>query len=196
MKRIFKACVVLFVTVALFGCAHPISMVPDNGAIKSTGATPINKKIGYAMTDASRALEVTTPGGGGDKVRYFPYRDLEPAFYQALSATFRDVTKVKDVKDTAAIKASGVSFLITPEIATTSSSESALTWPPTKFGITLICTISDSDGKPVDTVRVTGEGQAEFSEFKSNFSLAAVRASNDLVAKLMQALRASKAVGE
>jgi hypothetical protein len=196
MKRLFQICSSFVICIALFGCAHPISMVADRDAIKSGALAPINKNVGYAMSDASRALEVTTPGGGGDKVRYFPYRDLEPALYQALSVTFTDVTKLKDAKDIASVKASGIALLITPEIATTSSSSSALTWPPTKFTVTLICTITDVNGQTVDTVRVTGDGQAEFAEFKSNFSLAAVRASNDVVTKLVQALRESKALRE
>jgi hypothetical protein len=31
------------------------------------------KKAAYYISDEDRAREVTTPGGGGDKVRYFPY---------------------------------------------------------------------------------------------------------------------------
>jgi hypothetical protein len=43
----------------------------------------------------------------------------------------------------------------------------------------------------VDTVRVSGYGRATFDEFKSNFSLAAVRASTDALNRLSQALRDS-----
>ncbi len=63
----------------LFGCAHPITMNPDLAAVTvPAGAKPIAKKVGYHIPEALRSVEVTTPGGGGDKVRYFPYRDIEP----------------------------------------------------------------------------------------------------------------------
>ena len=140
------------------------------------------------VPDALRSVEVTTPGGGGDKVRYFPYRDIEPGFYKALSEAFTSVSKVQNPKDSAALQAGGISLLITPEVTTNSSSDGAFTWPPTQFSVKLVCTIVDAGGKPVETIRVNGEGGATFSEFKSNFSLAAVRASNDALAKLVKAL--------
>ena len=195
MKRFFQICLSTAACVVLFGCAHPISLTPDTKAIPTASATAvIPKKVGFYVSDASKALEITSPGGGGDKVRYFPYRDLEPGLYQALSAVFSDVSKIKDPKDVAALKANGVSLLITPEIATTSSSPSPLTWPPTNFGVRLVCAITDSDGNTIETIRVQGEGHAEFDDFKSNFSLSAVRASNDALTKLVAALGESKAL--
>ncbi len=195
MKRFFQICLSTAACVVLFGCAHPITLVPDSKAIPAANATTaIPKKVGFYISDAAKALEVTSPGGGGDKVRYFPYRDLEPGLYQALSAVFSDVSKIKDPKDIAAWKANGVSLLITPAITTTSSSPSPFTWPPTQFGIQLTCTITDSEGKTIETVKVQGEGRAEFDDFKSNFSLSAVRAANDALAKLVTALGASKAL--
>lgn len=174
---------------ALFGCAHPITMNPNLEAVKAeAGATRIDKQVGYHIADASKAVEVTTPGGGGDKVRYFPYRDIEPGFYKALSEVFSGVSKIQNPKDAAALKASGVSLLITPEISTNSSSESIVTWPPTLFTIKLVCAITDAQGQLVKTLSVTGEGKASFDEFRSNFSLAAVRASNDALARLVKAL--------
>ncbi|WP_394788219.1 hypothetical protein [Rhodoferax sp.] len=192
MKRFFYILTSLLACVVLFGCAHPINLSPDTKAIKNDGTPTINKQVGYYLPETAKALEVTTPGGGGDKVRYFPYRDLEPGLYQALSSVFSGVTKVKDPKDAADLKSKGIALLITPEIVTSSSSESAFTWPPTKFGIQLTCAITDGDGKTLETVSVRGEGQAEFSEFKHNFYLSAVRASNDVLDKLIKALGEAK----
>jgi hypothetical protein len=172
----------------MFGCAHPITMNPDLEAIKTPASGRIDKKVGYHLPDSLRALEVTTPGGGGDKVRYFPYRDIEPGFYKALSETFTTVTKVQNAKDWPAVQSGGTSILITPQISTTSSSESAFTWPPTLFTVTLDCAITKGDGTAVQNVKVVGEGQASFDEFKANFSLSAVRATNDALAKLIKAL--------
>ena len=148
----------------------------------------VDRTVGYYIADASRAIEVTTGGGGGDKVRYFPYRDLEPGFYKALSESFRDVRKIQNPADATAVAASGISLLITPEISTISSSESLLTWPPTQFTVNLVCKITDTKGVLVTEVRVSGYGQATFDEFKSNFSLAAVRASNNALGLLIKAL--------
>lgn len=195
MKRLTTYLFTALACLVLFGCAHPINMNPDLASVTApAGAKPIDKKVAYVMTDAQRAIEVTTPGGGGDKVRYFAYRDIEAGFYKALSEVFTSVTKLSDTKDAAAVQASGAALLITPQLTTTSSSDSAFTWPPTQFSVELVCTITDPSGKLVDTVRVSGNGNASFGEFKSNFSLAAVRASNDALAKLAKALGDSPAL--
>ena len=194
MKRLILVLVASFACAALFGCAHPITMNPDLAGIKGDGSPVINQQVGYHISDAARSIEVTTPGGGGDKVRYFPYRDLEPGFYKALGEVFKGVTRVTDPKDVDTLRRSGVNLLISPEIATASFSESVLTWPPTQFTIVLTCKVTDADGKLLDTVKATGDGRASFDEFKSNFSLAAVRASNDALARLVKALRESPAV--
>ncbi len=194
MKRFIQLSIALLTCVFLFGCARPITMNPDLALVTGGGVAKINKTAGYYISDDSKVLEVTTPGGGGDKIRYFPYRDLEPGLYKALSEVFTSVNKVKDPKDGAALKAANINILITPSIATTSSSPSAFTWPPTKFGVDMLCTIQDGDGKVLETIRVNGEGKAEFDEFKANFSLAAVRASDDVLAKLIKALRESKEI--
>jgi hypothetical protein len=194
MKRLFQLFSAALVCGVLIGCAHPITMNPDLATVKGDGSTLINKTVGYHISDASRAIEVTTPGGGGDKVRYFPYRDIESGFYKALGEVFKDVTKVADPKDLEALRKSGINLLVTPEITTTSFSDSVLTWPPTQFTVALTCTVTDAGGQVVDTVKVTGEGRASFDEFKSNFSLAAVRASNDALSRLIKALRESSSI--
>lgn len=192
MKR-FIACIsAVLACVFLFGCAHPINMNPDLSALAMpSGGKIIDKKVGYHIPDAVRSLEVTTPGGGGDKVRYFPYREIEPGFYKALSEVFSSVTKVQNPKDAAALQGSGTTLMVTPEITTTSSSSSAFTWPPTQFSVGLVCAFTDANGKLVHTIRVSGNGNATFDEFKSNFSLAAVRASNDALSKLLTELASS-----
>lgn len=163
-------------------------MAPDLGGIQGKGITKIEKQVGYFISDANQALEVITPGGGGDKVRYFPYRDIEPGFYKALGEVFKGATKLKNLADNADITAKGISLVIVPSISTTSSSPSLLTWPPTKFSVTLGCTITNADGSPLKLITVTGSGAAEFDEFKANVSLSALRATNDALDKLMQIL--------
>lgn len=195
MKRFLAIFGSVLACAFLFGCAHPITMNPDLATISAPTETKvIDKSVGYHIPDSLRNLEVTTAGGGGDKIRYFPYRDIETGFYKALSEVFSKVTRVVDPKDQAALRANGVSLLFTPEITTVSSSDSIVTWPPTQFSINLVCSITDPDGKLIDTVRINGAGFATFSEFKGNFSLAAVNASNDVLVKLMKELSASQAL--
>jgi hypothetical protein len=188
MKQLAKIISISLTCFMLFGCAHPISMNPDLASVQSKAITPINKKVGYYISDANRALEVTTAGGGGDKVRYFPYRDIEPGLYKALAEVFTGVAKIKNPQDAGDLSRNDISLVILPELSTTSSSPSPLTWPPTQFTVTLACTVTDPAGRAVHKLSVTGNGSAEFDEFKTNFSLAAVRATNDALSRLIKAL--------
>lgn len=172
----------------LVACAHPISMeatqMPERG---TTGL--VNKKVAYVISDADRAKEVTTAGGGGDKVKYLPYRDIEKSLRAALKAVFDDVVALKSTSDAKAIADSGPAYVFTPVINTTSSSSSAFTWPPTQFTVELVCPVTDAQGQPVTEVRAQGTGAAEFAEFKSDFSLSARRATADAAAKLVEQIR-------
>ncbi|MFT3859252.1 MAG: hypothetical protein QM742_17690 [Aquabacterium sp.] len=170
--------------VIMTGCAHPISMSPKAASdLSSQVPSKIDKNVAYVISAADLAKEVETPGGGGDKVKYSPYRDLDASLYQAFSAVFKDVTKVATPAE-----AKDVSFVITPTITTTSSSDSAFTWPPTQFSVELLCKVVDAKGQAVTEVRANGSGAATFDEFKSDFSLSARRASADAVNKLVKAL--------
>jgi hypothetical protein len=173
----------------LTGCAHSISVAPDLNNIPAAGSK-VAKSAGYVIAETNRWREVTTPGGGGDSVKYFPYKDLEPGFRKALSEVFEKVTKLSGPDDPA-IAAQGLSFVITPTIATTSSSDSALTWPPTSFTIEFNCAVLDARGQPVTQISSRGKGRATFSEFKHEFALAARRAAEDALANLMRALAAA-----
>jgi hypothetical protein len=192
MIRFLQLAISTLACVFMLGCAHPINIAPNMALVKGEGLAKIDKKVGYHISDASKALEVTGPGGGGDKIRYFPYRDFEAGFYMALNEVFTGVTRVSDPKDAAALKKDGVTLLITPEIETQSSSPSLLTWPPTQFVLKLTCKIVDASGSVVETVSVSGDGRAEFAEFKGNLSLSATRASNDALTRLIKALAESK----
>lgn len=187
MKRFIQLILAGLACAVLFGCAHPITMNPDLGAVKAVTA-PIDQRVALYIAEASKSIEVTTSAGGGDKVRYFPYRDMEPGLYKALSDTFREVTMVRDLGGLDKLRTEGKALLITPTITTQSSSESIVTWPPTQFTVELSCKVTDAAGKTIETVNVSGQGRATFDEFKGNFSLAATRASTDALTKLVKAL--------
>ena len=178
------------VLLCLTGCAHSIALSPDLSKIAPASAK-VPKTVGYVIAETNRWLQVTTPGGGGDKVKYFPYKDLEPGFRKALTEVFDKVVKVSGPEDSTNIAAQGVSFIITPTITTTSSSDSALTWPPTSFSIELNCAVLDARGQPVAQINSQGQGRATYNEFKREFALAARRAAEDVLEKLVKALAAS-----
>ncbi len=172
------------------GCAHPISLAPDLNKVPQASAK-INKTVAYYVSAEDLAREVETPGGGGDKVKYAPYRDLEAGLYKAFSQVFDNVVKLKSPADAAAIGSQGVAFVIKPTITTNSSSDSVLTWPPTQFSVDILSSVTDAAGKPLLSLRSSGQGAATFSEFSSDFSLSAKRASEDALAKLVRDLAAA-----
>ena len=187
MRTLRLACLLLAIAV-LAGCAHPMIIKPEMDSLAAApGAERIPKKVGLYISAENRAKEVTTPGGGGDKVRYVPYADLETGLYKVLSDVFQDVA-VLQARDSAAITQHSVAYVIEPEIFTNSSSSGVFTWMATDFTVQLQCKVSDAAGQPVATVSSQGSGKAESKELMSNFSLAGQRASQDALVKLRAAL--------
>ena len=177
----------LAVAALMTGCAHPISVTAsDFGRIKATSPTKIQKPVGYYIASEDLAREVVTPGGGGDKVSYRPYKDLEPAIYKALSEVFVTVNKLESTAPR-----DDIQLMIVPKITTASSSDSVLTWPPTSFTVELVCRVTDRKGAPVTEVKAIGMGRAEFTEFKTDFSLSAKRAAQEAIGNLIKALEES-----
>lgn len=193
LKRLSWLALVLAAAAFVSGCAHPISLGPDLDKVSSHTTTRIDKKVGYFIADAERDRQVITPGGGGDKVSYYPYRDLETALYKSLTEVFTGVSKVSGPAD-AKVQAEKLQLLISPRIITTSSSPSLLTWPPTQFGIELMCTVTDAQGQQVAQINVRGDGHAEFDDFKGDHSRAAKRASEEALKNLIDALSKSPAL--
>ena len=175
--------------VALLGaCAHPISLDPASTPARNE-ASLLARKVAYVMNDEQRARQVTTAGGGGDKVSYFPYRDMERAIRESLRAVFSDVVVLRSASDAQALASSGATLVFVPDIRTESSSSSMLTWPPTRFDAVLECKVQDAAGAPVTTVYANASGAAEFDEFKADFSLAARRSVQLLAERFVEALK-------
>lgn len=185
-----KASLVALAALVVAACSHPITITPLEMPDRNNKVS--SKNAAYVMTDAQRAVRVTTPGGGGDKIDYQPYRDLEKAIRDALGSVYNNVVVIKGHDDTKAILDNEVSFVFTPIIHTTSSSDSAFTWPPTAFTIELNCSVRNAAGTEISSFTVTGQGAAEFSEFKSDFGLAGRRAASDLSQKLREKLLEEK----
>ncbi|MFO6418890.1 hypothetical protein ACLBKS_01655 [Hylemonella sp. W303a] len=181
---------VLFVgiaTVLLAACAHPISIEPKNVPERGTDLSP--KKVAYVMSSADRQKQYISEGGGGDRVTYYPYRDFERGLRAALFSVYADVTAVASSSDKAALRDANAAYIFIPEITTSSSSPSALTWPPTNFGFYLSVDVLDAGTLPIAKLRVSGNGTAEWGEFKHDFGLAGRRAVEDAARALVDEIR-------
>jgi hypothetical protein len=190
LLHIARAAAVGVAFAVLSGCAHNITISGDSAELmKTPKADPIDKVVGLVITEEQRNRDVTTPGGGGDKVTYKPYRDLEFPIYLELSRTYKQVVKLDAMPDESTARSKGINYVVAPEITTDSSSASMLTWPPTDFSVTLVCTVTDPAGKLIAKPEARGSGHAEFSEFKRNLGLSAQRATNDAVSKLPAAMK-------
>ena len=172
-----------FIVALLSGCAHPINISPDLASLSSnSSAEKIDKKITYYFTE-DLEKEVTTPGGGGDSVKYKPYKELDIGIYKVLSDKFKNVEVLKKSGEKV-----NADYSAEITISTNSSSSSAFTWPPTLFGVNISAEFANLQSGLKEKISVSGEGRAEFSEFKSNFNLSAKRASEDVLGKLSAAL--------
>jgi hypothetical protein len=182
--KYLKKIISLLPLLLLIGCGHSINITPPLNTLDKDGISKIDKNVGYFISKENFEKEVTTPGGGGDKVKYFPYKESEPALNKILSNVFSQVYRVPSITDAQFITSNNISYIFTPEFATDSSSESMFTWPPTKFSITIDCKAVDNGGKVIWQTKATGEGNAVFDEFKHDFSLAAKRATKKAFVKL------------
>ena len=183
---------ILLVIAGTGGCAHPMIIKPEMQALAATpNGERIEKNVGMYISAANRQKEVTTPGGGGDKVTYRPYADLETGLYKVLTDVFQNVEVLNAPPNSEAIQSKSLAYIFEPEVTTTSSSSGVLTWMATDFSVQLTCKITDAQGQSVSTVSSTGSGHADFSELKSNFSLAGQRASQDALVKLRTSLAQS-----
>jgi len=176
------------------GCAHMINITPPANTISAEGITKIDKTVGYYISKEQRALLVTSKGGGGDKVTFHPYAELEPTLNQVLSNTYTKVVALAAINDKAELESKQIAYVFAPVITTTSSSSSALTWPPTNFTVTIACTAANGSGANVWNSTVTGSGEAVFADFKHDFSLAARRASKDAFNQLQKGIVAAPAL--
>jgi hypothetical protein len=168
--------IAVFALVSTIGCSHQINIAPPLHTLDIEGISKIDKNVGYFISPEDLSKEVTTPGGGGDKVKYLPYKETAPALNRILSNVFAKVYPLASADDKQFILSNDISYVFIPKIETDSSSKSAFTWPPTNFSVSLDCKAFDSSGSVLWEKTVKGEGEAEFKDFKHDFSLAAKRA--------------------
>ena len=173
---------VVSIALLISGCAHNINISPDIPSLSQPQPTKSAKSIGYYFIEALDK-EVTTSGGGGDQVKYKPYRDLATGLYKMYSNLFSGVTQLNSQAEAGSSK---VDYIAAVGISTSSSSPSLFTWPPTVFTLNLTTDISDVKGNALGNLRASGEGRAEFSEFKGDHGLSGKRASQDALNKMQE----------
>lgn len=175
MKRSIQAFVGMWL-ILFCGCGHQINITPPLNTLDGSAIRKIDKNVGYYVSPTDLSKEVITPGGGGDKIKYFPYKETEPALNKILTNIFKNAYSLKSVDDKQFISSNNISYIFVPKIETDSSSESAFTWPPTRFVVTLDCKATDGSGSLIWEKGIKGEGQATFDEFKHDLPLSAKRA--------------------
>ena len=121
MSRLLRLATIILMLFAV-GCAHSINITPAVGSIDASGISRINKNVGYYISPEDLARQVVTGGGGGDSVKYFPYKESEPALKQVLLNTFGEVHALKSPSDTGFIASKNISYIFIPTIVTDSSS--------------------------------------------------------------------------
>ena len=184
-------CTAAVALLALLGaCAHPISITPDLASIPAQKPS-VQKNAVFVIATEDRDREVTTPGGGGDSIRYFPYRELETGIFQVLSSIYARVTLLRTSTDKSLLDASKASYIFLPTIATESSSSGTFTWPPTDFVVTIKYKVQDPAGKAVYDNQVQGKGQATYDEFKKETGLAGRLAAQDALKKFKAQVEAA-----
>lgn len=191
MRNYVARFVLLLTTLTVVACAHPINISPTQ-TVQRDDSLVIKKNVAYVMSDADRDKQVTTDGGGGDKVTYYPYKDLEKAIRDALKSVYADVVVVRTANDADTLQSNKVAFVFVPELSTSSESTSYFTWPPTKFRIEMNSNVTDANGNFLTRIRVVGIGEAEYSEFKRNHGLSGGRAADDMSNKFVDEIRSNK----
>lgn len=188
LKTIFG----VFILALLVGCAHPISIAPDALVLGTlaTAEKKIPKKVGFYISPEALSLEVTTAGGGGDNVRYFPYRDMEAGYRSMLSGVFEGVVRVSKLNDSAEFQRGGLAYILSPEMITGSGSTGFLSWPPTNFTVDLTSKVQDNTGKTVGSPRVVGVGTHTEGLLAMNgkHGISGERAMKDALEKMRAAL--------
>lgn len=180
----------LLAMLALVGCSHAIiNITPVLQFIDGKTVTPIDKNVGYYISLIDQVKQARTPGGGGVKVSYYPYNDLEPALQKVLSNLFKNVKKLGSPLSFQEARDNDISFVFIPNITTDSSSDSILAWPPTDFTVNLSCKAFDRDGKLIWERRFVGVGKATYDPFqflhkKSDSSVPTTRANEETFTEL------------
>jgi hypothetical protein len=171
MGPLFRLAIVPLLLVGL-GCAHRIDTTPALDALTASGVPKIDKNVGYYISAENLAKEVITPAGGGDKAKYLPYKEAEPALQRVLANVFREVHALPSPSNAELIASKNIAYVFVPTITTDSSSRSAVIWPPSDFTVSLDCKATDGSGRVVWETSVKGEAHERLPDVYRDHSRA------------------------
>ena len=169
-------------------CAHQINISPPLESLENPDVLQVTKNVAYYISEEDLAKEVTTPAGGGDKVRYFPYKESEPALRKVLDDVFDDVYKLPSREDVEFMESHDITYVFIPTIDTNSVGRSSVIWPPADFTMTLDCTAVDPTNQLLWHEQVVGEAHLALSSVHFDHSRAAREAVQDAFSKLQDAI--------
>ena len=190
MQRNHKIWAIFAISLMLSGCAHEVRIAPEISKIDRPFGAPtrLPNTVGYYVSDEQLSLSVVTPAGGGDSVKYSPYRDFVDGLKRVLENVYEKVTQVRNLNEIE----KGVELLVLPKISTNSSSTSLAFWPPERFTVGLQAFIKKPTGEAVDEISVNGEGSARMGfgsmDHAYGRSIAGERAMLDALTKLQAEL--------
>lgn len=170
--------IAVFALVFTIGCAHQINITPPLNTLDADGISKIDKNVGYYISPDNLSKEVIkwVNYQGGDNVKYFPYKESEPALNKILSNIFAKVYPLATADDNQFILSNDISYVFIPKIETNALAKNILFWLPTNFTVFLDCKALDNSGSVIWEKNVKGEGEAVYAESKHDYSLAARRA--------------------
>ena len=161
----------IFLCLLTTSCAHRINITPPLTQFKSTESSRVEKNVAYFISPKNLKKQVVTPGGG-DKVKYLPYKESEPALRTILSNIFNNVYPISTLNDTQFIISKDISYIFIPNIDTNSSSRSIWIWPPSDFTVTLNCYAMDSSEITVWQTKINAEAHLGLPSVFKDHSLA------------------------
>lgn len=188
MRKMKHLRLVILSTIVILAssCAHEISISPDASDSYKSNKASLSHNVGYYLPPNAKNKIVITPGGGGDRVQYKPYKDIEPAFIEMLNNVFHTVTTL-DSKTDKNIAVKNIDYVMSLDITTNSSSPSPFTWPPTWFSVGLDSELVNLKSNEHSNISVKGEGQSEF-EFAGDMDIPGKLASRNALLKLQDEL--------
>lgn len=150
------------------GCVHDISVTPELSKLKKVRPVTIHRSVAYYIPSELYTLQVTTPGGNNDELRYRPYQESEAALAKVLGNIFTNVHRI-DSLDDPKIDEHQVRFIFVPQIETMSYSNSNVDWQPTKFSFILKVKFLTADNKETfHESYAQGRGIANFGRYQEN----------------------------
>lgn len=177
----------LFALVLVLSCSHTLNISPDLRTLNNKSEKLSKRKIGYYISQSNRDMLVIDSTTSGDKLEYFPYRDLESGFVKILYNTHEEVEKMLNPVGVEGDNKKAM-YIFIPEIRTKAISTSILTWPPSSFNIEFLVKVVDGDGKLVTEKNYKAEGAATFTDWQKDFSHAGKDASSKVLKMFLEEL--------